>query len=242
MPARRYSLCLLILLLIAGPALLPSSAHGAMRRCDARVLPRADTLSVEAAARKATAGKLPDIHVQMSCITNTTTSVSLIRPNPTDSSSRREQWQMTCDREQSTWYKRGGWQCDSPRLTRDMDAKAAFLGAQSTLLISFDGSMSFETAEGLARRALLLFENEASAPARCSALPAPNEPDWKKMRELELHGADTSKLNVEIEVEGDIRRVLPLGWSSGMVFDFQRAAAADPANAPACWDEQVIVD
>ena len=84
MPARRYTLCLLAFLLIAAaPAMLPSSAAAATRQCDVRILPKPDTLSVEAAARKAADGKLPDIHVQRSCITRTTTSVYLIRPNPT---------------------------------------------------------------------------------------------------------------------------------------------------------------
>lgn len=231
-------LCLLAFLLVAGPA----SALAAIRHCDARVLPRPDTLAVEAAARKATEGKLPDIHVERSCITNTTTSVSLIRPNPTESTGHREQWVMDCERERSTWYKRGGWDCDRPALTRDMDAKVSFLGAQSTLLISFDNTISFEAAEGLARRALVLFENAAtSEPTRCYVRD-PKELDWKGERELELHGLDTSMLNVVIERDGDVLRVQPFGWFSGMTFTFQPGAVADPANAPACWHEQIFID
>jgi hypothetical protein len=232
MPARRYTLCLLAFLLIAaGPAL--ASTHP----CDIRVLPTPDTLSVEAAARKATDGKLPDIHVQTSCIIGTTTSVHLIRPNPTGSTNRREQWAMTCIREQSKWYKRGGWDCDTPTLTRDMDAEAPFLGAKSKLLISFDSTLSFETAESLARRALVLFENE---PTRC-APRGPRALDWKSIRERELQSVDRSMLSMLVDTRDGAPRVEPFG-SSNLTFEFQLGAIADPAHAPACWEYPIIID
>jgi len=239
MPARRYTPCLLAFLLIAaGSAFLPSSAVAAIRQCDVRVLPRPDTLSVEAAARKAAEGKLQDIHVQRSCLTRNSTSVYLIRPNPTGSPNRREQWEMSCERQQSTWYKRGGWDCSTPTLTRDMDAETSFLGAKSTLLISFDGTLPFETAEVLVRRALVLFE---SGPRGCFAR-APNQLDWKHFREQELDGLDTSMLlDVSIDTRGGELEVRPLGLSP-LAFIFQPGAVADPANAPACWTELLIID
>jgi hypothetical protein len=234
----RNPLALLMILLMACPALFTGPAvEAAIRKCDRRLLPKADTLSVEAAARAATHGELPDIKVEQSCITRTTTSVTLTRPNPTDSGSRREQWRMSCEREPSTWYKRGGWRCGVAWLARDMDAKAAFLGGESTLFISFDSTLSFETAEGLARRALVLFEEPMPQPCRPAI-----ERDWKEVRELELHGADPTTLNVVIETERRVLRVRPLGWFSGLGFEFQTDAVADPAHAPACWVQQVIVD
>ena len=84
---------------------MTSRAEGADQTCDRRVLPRNDTLSVEAAARAATGEKPETIHVSEACITGTTTSVILTTPRG----------EMTCEREPSTWYKRGGWKCDEPR-------------------------------------------------------------------------------------------------------------------------------
>jgi hypothetical protein len=225
----------LIITLSAAPALFPAPVEAAIRKCDRRLLPKADTLAVEAAAREAAHGELPDIRVEQSCITKTTTSVSLVRPNPTDSSTRREQWRMDCEREPSTWYKRGGWSCGMPRLRRDMDAKASFLGTQSTLFISFDGTLSFETAESLARRALVLFQEPA--PQAC----VPDGLDWQKTRELELHGTDLSMINVAMEVEDRALRVWPFG-QFGLSLEFQPDAPADPAHALACWSYQVVVD
>ena len=92
-------------LLFAAAALLSEPASAAEPTCDKRVLPRADTLSVEAAARAATGDKPEDIHVSEACITGTTTSVTLTTPRGA----------MICERLQSTWYKRGGWKCDTPR-------------------------------------------------------------------------------------------------------------------------------
>ncbi len=70
--------------------------------CDRRILPRNDTLSVEAAARALTGDKAQDIHVSEACIIGTTTSVTLTTPRGP----------MLCERLQSTWAKRGGWKCD----------------------------------------------------------------------------------------------------------------------------------
>jgi hypothetical protein len=93
-------------LLLAIAVLLSEPAAAAEQpACDRRVLPRNDTLSVEAAARAATGSKPEDIHVSEACIIGTTTSVTLATPRG----------EMTCERQQSTWYKRGGWKCDEPR-------------------------------------------------------------------------------------------------------------------------------
>src|SRR5690349_1394021 len=85
--------------------LLPFAGRLYAQECDQRILPRPDTLSVEAAARAAT--KLADVHVQQACIVGTTTAVTLVSP-----SSGQE---LKCTRLQSTWSKRGGWACDVPR-------------------------------------------------------------------------------------------------------------------------------
>jgi hypothetical protein len=97
--------------------LIAAQAHSAP--CDKRVLPRNDTLSVEAAARAATHGTLPDIHAQEACILGTTTSVTLIAPNRNASDPAARQWTMICTRDPSTWAKRGGWTCSTPQLRRE---------------------------------------------------------------------------------------------------------------------------
>jgi hypothetical protein len=83
---------------------MSAPAEAANPPCDRRILPRADTQSVEAAARTLTGDKPQDIHVSEACIIGTTTSVTLTTPRG----------QMQCARLQSTWYKRGGWKCDVP--------------------------------------------------------------------------------------------------------------------------------
>ena len=92
-------------LLIAATVLFSAPAAATDQSCDRRLLPRNDTLSVEAAARAATGSKPEDVHVSEACIIGTTTSVTLTTPRG----------EMTCEREQSTWSKRGGWKCDKPR-------------------------------------------------------------------------------------------------------------------------------
>ena len=92
------------------PLLLLAATHAHAADCDKRVLPKNDTLSAEAAARIATEGKLPDLHVSEACIVGTTTSVTLIS---------NQRWTMTCTRLQSTWAKRGGWACSTPQLRPD---------------------------------------------------------------------------------------------------------------------------
>ena len=95
-------------LLIAATVLQNSpraeAAESRPAACDRRVLPRADTLSVEAAARSAIGEKPENIHVAEACIIGTTTSVTLTTPRG----------DMSCERLQSTWAKRGGWKCDTP--------------------------------------------------------------------------------------------------------------------------------
>src|SRR5689334_4576615 len=59
--------------------LLPFASRLHAQECDQRILPRPDTLSVEAAARAAT--KLGDVHVQQACIVGTTTAVTLVSPS-----------------------------------------------------------------------------------------------------------------------------------------------------------------
>jgi hypothetical protein len=95
------------MLKLALPPLLLLSFAGVLhaQECDQRILPRPDTLSVEAAARAAT--RLADVHVQQACIVGTTTAVTLISPSSGQ--------QLKCIRQQSSWYKRGGWTCDAPR-------------------------------------------------------------------------------------------------------------------------------
>ena len=149
---------------------------------------------------------------------------------------------MTCVRQQSTWAKRGGWDCDTPTLTRDMDAEVSFLSGKSTLFISFDSTLSFEAAEGLARRALVLFENTAAPPPPRCVPGTSNDRDWKGIRELQLRSQDKSMLNVFIiGTQGGVLQVHPFG-ASAPVFTFQPDAVADPSNAAACWDVQIIVD
>ena len=88
-----YSLALMLI--------LPLAAHAA---CDIRKLPAPDTRSVEAAARTASGGRA--LHVEQACITGTTTAVTLVSD---------DSWEINCIRQQSTWYKRGGWTCDEPK-------------------------------------------------------------------------------------------------------------------------------
>jgi hypothetical protein len=104
MPALAHSFALPALLL-AATAVLSEPAAAAEHTCDRRILPRNDTLSVEAAARAATGEKPETIRVTEACITGTTTSVTLATPRG----------EMTCEREPSTWSRRGGWKCDEPR-------------------------------------------------------------------------------------------------------------------------------
>jgi hypothetical protein len=87
----------------AGPAKAADSG------CDRRLLPRNDTLSVEAAARALTGDESHDGHVVEACIVGTTTSVTLTTPRGP----------MLCERLQSTWAKRGGWKCDTPESRRE---------------------------------------------------------------------------------------------------------------------------
>jgi hypothetical protein len=96
-------------LLLAAAALLGGPAKAAGQTCDRRVLPRNDTLSVEAAARALTGDKPHDVHVVEACIVGTTTSVTLTTPRGP----------MLCERLQSTWAKRGGWKCDTPESRRE---------------------------------------------------------------------------------------------------------------------------
>jgi len=91
-------------LLLAAVALLGGRANAAEQTCDRRVLPRNDTLSVEAAARAFIGDKTQGVHVTEACIIGTTTSVTLTTPRGP----------MRCERLQSTWAKRGGWKCDAP--------------------------------------------------------------------------------------------------------------------------------
>lgn len=107
MPLRFHFVSLPALLLAA--AALPSAGAGAAEPgCDRRILPRNDTLSVEAAARALTGDKPRDIHVLEACIVGTTTAVTLTTPRGP----------MLCERLQSTWAKRGGWKCDAPESRR----------------------------------------------------------------------------------------------------------------------------
>jgi hypothetical protein len=101
-PLLRFSLRPAVLL--AAAVLFGVRAESAEAACDRRVLPRADTLSVEAAARATTGEKQENIRVSEACITGTTTSVTLTTPRG----------EMTCERLQSSWYKRGDWKCDAP--------------------------------------------------------------------------------------------------------------------------------
>jgi hypothetical protein len=110
MPMLPRLLALPTLLLAA--ALLQNGAHANATEphpaCDRRILPRADTLSVEAAARSAIGEKPENIHVSEACLIGTATSVTLTTPHG----------EMTCERLQSTWAKRGGWKCDAPERRR----------------------------------------------------------------------------------------------------------------------------
>ena len=103
MPALQHSLVLPTLLLAAATSVLLSGpARSAEDTCDRRLLPRNDTLSVEAAARAALGGGKPqEIRVSEACIHGVTTFVTLTTP----------QGEMLCERERSAWYKRGGWKC-----------------------------------------------------------------------------------------------------------------------------------
>ena len=83
-------------------------AEAAEHACDRRVLPRADTQAVEAAARALTGDKPQDVRVTEACIVGTTTFVTLATPRGP----------MLCERLQSTWAKRGGWKCDAPESRR----------------------------------------------------------------------------------------------------------------------------
>lgn len=104
MLSRPRHFVLTILLFATAAATLGSPANAAEQSCDKRILPRNDTLSVEAAARALTGGKPHDVHVTEACIIGTTTSVTLATPRGS----------MLCERLQSTWAKRGGWKCDAP--------------------------------------------------------------------------------------------------------------------------------
>lgn len=104
MPALPRVLMLPALLFAAAAALPSNPAEGAEPTCDRRLLPSADTRSVEAAARALTGDKPQEVHVSEACIVGTTTAVTLTTPRG----------EMLCERLQSTWYKRGGWKCDAP--------------------------------------------------------------------------------------------------------------------------------
>jgi hypothetical protein len=101
------SLIAALLLAIVAAALPGTPSNAADQQCDLRILPRADALSVEAAARAVTGDKPQDVHVSEACIVGTTTHVALTTPRG----------RMRCERLQSTWAKRGGWKCDAPEPT-----------------------------------------------------------------------------------------------------------------------------
>jgi hypothetical protein len=106
---RRLALpTLLIAAAVLQNGLRAEAAEPRPAACDRRILPRADTLSVEAAARSAIGEKPENIHVSEACLIGTATSVTLTTPHG----------EMTCERLQSTWAKRGGWKCDAPEQRR----------------------------------------------------------------------------------------------------------------------------
>ncbi len=252
MPALPYKLVLLLLLAVAGNALLTKPAH-AERLCDRRVLPVPDTLSVEAAARNVSEGKLPDIKVYQACIFGTRTSVTLIRPNRDHSGSVREWWSVSCDRQQSTWFKRGGWKCSAPELRRGMDIDVPFAGKPRSVHIAFAGDVSFETAEGLTRRTFAFFE-ERTPLQRCTTLDAASialrEPAKSGNAPVDLSGVQRhyadffgdEDFNTFIARQDQVFHLQPFAFDIGFAFEFPLSAAADPAHASGCWGDWFIID
>jgi hypothetical protein len=237
MIAARHRLLLLIFALAAGPAW---SAQYGNRLCDRRLLPQADTVSVLAAARTSTHGKLTDLRVVDACITGVTTRAWLSTPKRKAPSGTREQWTLGCVRQQSTWAKRGGWLCDNPILTRELDARVTFRGKERTALISLDARAPIDTAASLVERALTFFDTAPPVPLRCGGNGSPEEAaDWKKRHDAFALALDESRFDASIESGPDgslsVRPVLYLG------VEFPAAAATDPARAGICWFEEVIV-
>jgi hypothetical protein len=233
----RYKLLLLVLALAAGPAW--SAQHG-NRLCDRRLLPHGDTVAVLTAARTSTDGKLADLHVVEACITGVTTRVWLGTPKRKAPNGTREQWGFYCVREQSTWAKRGGWLCDDPTLTRELDAKVTFRGKERAALISLDARAPIDTAASLVERALTFFDTAPPAPLRCGGNGSPEEAaEWKKRHDAYAPELDESRFDASVETEADgslsVRPVLYLGVT------FPAEAATDPARAGICWFEEVII-
>jgi hypothetical protein len=232
--------------------LLMNPAH-AERLCDRRVLPVPDTLSVEAAARNASDGKLPDIKVYQACLFGTRTSVTLIRPNQDHSSSAREWWSVSCDRQQSTWFKRGGWNCSAPELRRGMDIEVPFGGKSRSVHIAFAGDVSFEMAEGLTRRAFSFFDERTPPLQHCTTEDAlskalrepvksenPVDLPGLQRRYADLMGDDD--FNTFIERKDDVFHLQPFAFDIGFAFEFPQSAAANPAQASGCWGNWFVFD
>ena len=253
MSALPYKLVLLLLLPVAGNALLTQPAH-AERLCDRRVLPMPDTLSVEAAARNAAGGTLPDIKVYQACIFGTQTSVTLTRPNREPSSSVREWWSVSCDRQQSTWYKRGGWTCSAPELRRGMQIDVSFAGKPRSVNIAFAGDISFETAEGLTRRAFAFFEERTPPLQHCTTVDAVSkaltDPVKSENAPVDLSGVQRhyaeffgdEDFNTFIARQDQVFHLQPFAFDIGFAFEFPQSAATDPPHASGCWGNWFIID
>jgi len=246
MAAFPYKLLLLALLALAANACLLSRGQ-AGERCDERKLPNADTVSVEAAARKTYGAQLPDLEVHQACIRDTYTSVRLIQYNRNEPN-RREWWNVDCDREQSTWFRRGGWKCSAPKLRRGMEIEVSFEDKPRTVHIAFGGDVAFEAAEGLTRRAFALFEEPAPAVQYCTTTDELWEPSKNPQADLKraayshadlLSGEDFSAF---IERTDTVFHLQPFSFHTGFAFEFPTAAAADPAHASGCWGEWFVLD
>jgi hypothetical protein len=239
-------LTLIALLLVAAPMLRPEPALSAQRVCDRRVLPTSDTLSVEAAARAVADGKLPDIHVHQACITGTLTSVTLVRPNR--EGDIREWWSVSCDRERSTWFKRGGWKCEAPELRRGMILDVALHGTSHTIGLAFSGRIPFETAEGLTRRAYSLLES-STPPPYCKSATGPFAPtsdaqsNWDNARKSSIRFFDYGDVDAFVQQDEQGFHIWPFGYVGTTVgFEFPPATAADPATASGCWGQWLFLD